>query len=133
MKKTFSIPSSIEIAYEGCNHDLHNCYSFSQLEFYCKGKSLRIHFDADAAYVKNTSPKSIIIQFDMVDYFQISPDFVNQITPDFEELGYKNPDDMDIDWLLQEEESSPDDHLMFAFSGGAYLRVHSQYADITLT
>jgi hypothetical protein len=68
----------------------------------------------------------------MVDYFQTSPDFANEITPDFEELGYKNPDDMDIDWLLQEQESSPDDHLVFTFSGGAFFRVHSQYAEVTL-
>jgi hypothetical protein len=89
-------------------------------------------FDADTAYAKSTSPRSIVIRFDMVDYLQISPDFVNEITPDFEELGYKNPYDMDIDWLLQEEESFPNDHLVFTFSGGAYLLVHSQYSDITL-
>lgn len=70
------------------------------------------------------------MNFEAVDYLEFSPNFGSRIVCGLEDMGYKSPGDRDDEWLLDEQQSTPDDHLFFRLEGGDFIRVHCQHADI---
>jgi hypothetical protein len=125
MRKNFEIGLSIELVQGGRVYDLHNCYYFSGIVIGSE-QSVEIAFDPDRVHGIESPP--LIIRFDAVDYLELSPGFGVRDTRDLDEVGYKNPDDRDDEWLQSEFQSDRGDHLFFRVGSDDFIRIHSQRA-----
>lgn len=130
MDKNFVIDNSVGIEVEGLLYDLHNFYDFKELKVEVIVNAVSLLFSVGAEFEKEQKNKgvAISIKFLDVDYFELSPDFTSRLTQDLEEIGYKNPGDKDIDWLVGEKKSTEADHLLFRFANDEFLRIHAKKA-----
>ncbi|MDX3774721.1 hypothetical protein QE250_11395, partial [Chromatiaceae bacterium AAb-1] len=90
--------------------------------------SLKFTINAEFEKEQKDGGKEVSIKFLDVDYFELSPNFAGQLTCDLEEMGYKNPGDKDVDWLISENKSTEADHLLFRFSNDEFVRIHAKKA-----
>lgn len=124
MRKDFVISNSI--ALEGKNYyfDLHNCYSVKEIKFENEKHALKIVFEkVQGDWVKTNNPQTIEMIFIGVSFFETSSNLFKDLSVDIEEMGYKNEGDLDFDWLLNEEQSGPDDHFVLRFVNDDFVRV----------
>jgi hypothetical protein len=129
MKKDFVIGQSNELVKDGQIFDLHNHFDFACLCINTKKRELYLLFEPNPEYTESRSVVCIV--FREVDYLELSPGFGSRRLSDLDEMGYKSPRDRDDEWLLGEEQASPEDHMFFRFIGDDYIRVHSSEALIT--
>lgn len=131
MKKNFTL-NQISIKFNGYSLDLHNIYDFSGLEINNE-KTVRLIFSINSNFeVDEYKAKKVVIEFIYVDYFRLSDNFVEKITPNLDEIGYKNPDDLDLMWLISEAKSAKKDHIIFRFENGEFVRIHSRWASVNI-
>ena len=128
MKKEFLLGQSNEIIKAGKIYDLHNLYDFVGIVLNGKDRQLRILFDPSPDFGEKGGPVSLV--FNKIDYLELSPSFGSRVIQNLDEMGYKKPDDQDDEWLLDEQQSTPNDHLFIRFEGNDFIRVHCQHADI---
>lgn len=129
MDKNFVVDNAVAINVEGYLYDLHNFYDFKELNIDAAIKVVSLLFVINSQAAKGKQmKKKVSIKFMGVEYFELSPNFVSMITCDFEEIGYKNPGNMDVDWLVDESKSVESDHLFFRFSNDEFIRVYSKVA-----
>lgn len=128
MKKGFVIGQSNELIKAGKVYDLHNLYDFVGIVLKGKDCRLQILFEPNSEYGKDQLP--ISLNFEAIDYLEFSPNFGTRVVDGLDEMGYKNPEDRDDEWLMDEQQATSDDHLIFRLDGGDFIRVHCQYADI---
>jgi len=124
MKKDFVVGQSNEIIKDGNLYDLHNLYEFLGIYVNTKDSILKIFFHPYNNLQERT--RSITFIFQSLDYLELSTGFGTRKIDTLEELGYKEPGDYDINWILNENQSSPDAHLFFRLSKDDYIRVHSK-------
>lgn len=65
------------------------------------------------------------IEFSDIHYFRLDASFFSDDSDDVEELGYKDPADADMDWLLDEDEYVDGAHFVIRFGNDACLRIGS--------
>lgn len=124
MKKNFEIGQSNEIIKADEIFDLHNLYDFVGIFLKGDSRQLRILFEPNLEHATDEPPLSF--NFEAIDYLEFSPNFGAKIISGLDELGYKNPKDRNIEWLIDEKHSTPEDHLFFRMDGGDFIRVHCQ-------
>ncbi|MBA3673949.1 MAG: hypothetical protein H0W75_03175 [Chitinophagaceae bacterium] len=49
-----------------------------------------------------------------------------------EEIGYKQKDDQDYDWLEQEEKSDETEHIIIRFESNDYIRIFCEYIEVKI-
>ena len=128
MKKEFLLGQSNEVIKAGKIYDLHNLYDFVGIVLKGRNRQLRILFEPRPDFGENGAPVSLV--FDEIDYLELSLNFSSRVIQNLDEMGYKNPDDQDDEWLLDEQQSTPNDHLFIRLEGNDFIRVHCQHADI---
>ena len=128
MKKEFLLGQSNEVIKAGRVYDLHNLYDFVGIMLTRKSRQLRVLFKPSSAFNGNEVPISFV--FDDIDYLEFSLDFSSPAIHNLDEMGYKNPNDYDDDWLLDELQSTLDDHFFIRLESNDFIRVHCQHADI---
>lgn len=116
------------IEINGCVYELHNFYDFRELRVDVGNNvvSLLFSINTKAAKELNDGVVEILIKFQDIDYFEVSPKFASNLTYDLEEIGYKNSDDRDVDWLISENKSTDADHLLFRFVNDEFIRIHAK-------
>lgn len=128
MNKGFRIGQSNEIIKAGKIYDLHNLYDFIGIFFTSKACRLEISFKPIPEFGDGKVPISLI--FEGIDYLEFSPQFWTKNISGLDEMGYKNPEDHDDEWLLSEKQASFNDHLFFRMDSGDFIRIHCQNADL---
>ncbi|MFT4926262.1 MAG: hypothetical protein ACI8WB_002360 [Phenylobacterium sp.] len=125
MKKNYMIDQAIAVHCETLYFDLHNEYDFKQFNFKVDSKTLSLLFEPNI-YASNDNKKlgGITMIFSSVDYLEVSHDFVNHVTHSLIEMGYKTPNDKDLDWLITEKNFEADHHVVLRFSNDEYIRLH---------
>jgi len=131
MKKGFEIGQSNEVIKADKIYDLHNMYNFIGVVLIAKDRRLHILFEPNPEYGKSQLP--ILLSFEEIDYLEFSPNFGTRIISGLDEIGYKNPEDRDDEWLMDEQQATCNDHLFFRMDGGDFIRIHCQNADIVET
>jgi hypothetical protein len=125
MEKDFEVGQSNELIRQGTVHDLHNLYDFAWITIDDDSR-VRISFVPNAQHGKGQRP--IVLEFDGIDYLELSANFgVRQISL-LEEMGYKSPEDHDHEWLMSERQATMRDHLFFRLGSEDFIRIHSQRA-----
>ncbi len=129
MDKNFVVDNAVAIDIEGSLYDLHNFYDFKELNIDAAIKVVSLLFVINSQTVKDRQMyEKVSIKFRGVQYFELSQNFVSKITCDLEEIGYKNPGDMDVDWLIDENKSVESDHIFFRFANDEFIRIYSKEA-----
>jgi hypothetical protein len=126
-KINFKIGQSNELICGSMVLDLHNHYDYAG----CLLKSNRflcLLFDPNGIHGEKQVP--LAIEFEGIDFLEFSPNFGAQEQIDLAEIGYKNPLDLDDNWLLREDQAVTADHMFFRFTSNAFIRVHSEQARI---
>jgi len=69
---------------------------------------------------------ALVLDVNGVDRLELSDGVALGAVCDLEEIGFKNPDDNDLDWLVSESHATGEDHLVFSFGSKEYVRVHGE-------
>ena len=129
MDKNFSIDNAVSIDADDYLCDLHNFYDFTEIRIEASTESVSILFTLNSQFEENgLMQKEVSIKFSGVEYFELSPNFVSKFTRNLEEIGYKNANDKDVDWLINEDKSEKTDHLFFRFETDEFIRIYSKMA-----
>ncbi len=128
MRKEFIVDQSNALIKDGKIFDLHNSYEFTGIVLKGQERLLKILFKPTIEQGGERKPISIIFEF--IDFLELSPNFGTRIISGLDEIGYKSPTDRDDEWLLDEQQSTPDDHLFFRMDNDDYIRVHCQHCDV---
>ena len=128
MQKNFTIDQSIEVLNDGSIYDLHNRFDFGDLSI-SSGRAATLLLRPHEEYGKGLP--TIQIEAIDVDFLELSEGFGTRDLPGIEELGYKYPNDRDLDWLMTEYQAKPDDHLVVRFSAEDYIRFHAREVLLT--
>lgn len=127
MKKSFTVGQANELVQHSRSYDLHNCYDFGGLSI-APTRRLRLWFTPNAEH--GIGLPSLVIEMSGLEFLELSEGFGVRQLQDLAELGYKGPEDRDLDWLVGEDKATEADHLVFRFSPDDYLRVHARSADL---
>lgn len=125
MEKDFHIGQSNELVKGSALFDLHNQYDYSG---YLLISTRRLYLFFSPNPIHGACQVPIAIEFEGVNFLELSPAFVMDDVTDLMEMGYKAPFDHDDNWLLREEQSGAADHLYFRFAKAAFIRICSQRA-----
>ena len=125
MDKDFEIGQSNEIIKSGKIYDLHNLYNITGIILDRNLSQLKIMFKPASEYGEGNP--SLVLNFRNIDYLEFSLNTMGILGLD--EMGYKSPEDRDNNWLMNEQQSTPEDHLFLRLldgDGNDFIRVHCQ-------
>ncbi|RYH61442.1 MAG: hypothetical protein EON54_10175 [Alcaligenaceae bacterium] len=127
MIKNFKIMDAVALSFEDGYFDLHNDFKITRLKN--NGQDLAIIFSSLKDDERNGSIELIFHEFS---YFESDVFPLTSECLFISEMGYKNPDDMDCDWLLSEKSSVAGDHLFFRFDADRFLRIFARHAEVRI-
>ena len=108
--------------------DLHNDYELVSAQH--DGARCYLHFvKRTAVWVKVPDPSHLVLVFEQVHYFQQSAGM--QLPTSIEEIGFKEPNDFDVDWFMERPEGEKD-HILFRFEEDQFIRIGAE-ASVLLT
>ena len=125
MNKDFRVGQSNELVRQDEIYDLHNSYDFDQITI-GGDRRVQISFTPNVQHGKGQRP--IVLDFEAVDYLEMSEQFGIRPIPLLEEIGYKNPEDHDHERLMSERQATETDHLFFRLGDDTFIRIHSRQA-----
>lgn len=129
MQKNFTIGQSSELLHKGNSYDLHNRFDLERLSI-SPSRGLTLLLCPNIEYGEGLP--TIRIEAVKVDFLELSEGLGTRDLPGIEELGYKRPDDADLDWLMGEQNAKPEDHLVLRFSAEDYIRFHAREVSLVL-
>lgn len=130
MKRNFRVEHGVEIWQDNKFIDLHNLYKLSEISYSMASSLLTIVFCRN----KYLSPEGIVLPnrtvfvFSNLSYLEISRGLLSGKIEQLEEIGYKNPGDLDMDWLITENKSNSEDHIVLRFQGDELIRIGCEVA-----
>lgn len=127
MRKSFTIGQSNELVHDDNIYDLHNRFDLEHLSI-SPSRSLTLVLCPHVEYGRGLP--SLRVEAVDVDFLELSNGFGTRDLSGIEELGYKSPDDTDLDWLMGEHQAKSEDHLVLRFSAEDYIRFHAR--DVSL-
>ncbi len=134
MKRNFSIPTSIELQFDNYCMDLHNDYNVLNISIQIENKIiLKLLFGKnDGSWVNKNNPQRFSIIFEGVKNLEFIKDLSVPYKTPIHEIGFKNTDDKDYDWIMDEKQSSTDSNLFFWFASDEYLKIYSESANLII-
>ena len=127
MDRNFSIGQANELVLDGQSFDLHNCYDFGGVVI-MSTRRVQFWFTPDTEQTKNVN--ALVIDILGIDVLEITDGIMLGTMRDLDEMGFKNPADVDLDWLMGEHHATGADHLVFSFGPREYVRVHGKRAQL---
>ncbi len=131
MRRNFRVKQGVEIWIDDKFVDLHNMYSLSEI-FYSMASSLLTMIFCRNKYPAPKDlvlPQKTVLVFSNLLHIEISDGLLSGHVNQLEEIGYKNPDDLDLDWLITDEKSSDEDHIVLRFQGDEFVRIGCEAAN----
>ncbi|MCT6721674.1 hypothetical protein [Acidovorax sp. K2F] len=124
MIRNFEIVEAVGLSFEAGYFDLHNDYKIADL--WNNGGNFHIRFQR---LPDSVGGQDVEIVFFGVCFLESDVLPANGRNLFISEIGYKNPDDVDYDWLLSEFLSTTEDHLFFRFDADHFLRIFAKIAE----
>lgn len=123
VERNFLVGQSNELVVGDRTFDIHNSYDFGGIAI-ASGGCVRLWFTPNQEHGRGVS--AFVLDVTGVDRLELSEGVALGAVRDLEEVGFKNPDDNDLDWLVSEVHASRGDHLLFSFGSKEYIRVHGE-------
>lgn len=132
MKKNFALNDD-SISFQIANHyfDVHNGFHLCGLEIDFIAKQMTIRFSTSNTPLMDQMHEKLTLLFRGVDFLTVNIGNIGKINCDVAELGYKQPDDFDHDWLMREKNCSSEAHLFIRFEGDEFIRIHGETVELT--
>jgi hypothetical protein len=127
MNRNFIVGQGNELVLEGRIFDLHNCYDFSGIAI-ASTSCAQLWFKPNPEHSSNISP--LVLEVHGLSVLELSSGVVLGTVRDLDEVGYKNPGDGDLDWLMSERTATGEDHLVFRFGPSDHIRIHGACAQL---
>ena len=122
MKLTYTLDQCIALQSSQGYFDLHNDYELVSAlrdSTWCY-----LHFvKRTANWVKAPDPSHLALVFEQVQYFQQSEGL--QLPNSIQEIGFKKPNDLDLDWFMELPEAETD-HLLFWLEDDQFIRIGAE-------
>lgn len=131
MQKNFVIDNGIALEGDHFYLDVHNCYSLVDFEMNTKsGKSnINISFKKAEECFLDGRPFNFRMSFLNISYFDCKGLFSKSIH-DIELIGYKETEDNDLSWLLEEKHFDINCCMVFLFNDDSYLKVQCEKIEL---
>jgi len=131
MQKSFKISHSIEAEGEGFCYDLHNNYEFLTLQINSKNQQVVIRFAKTRGHrVPVENPPNLELSFYGLIHISFSEGFFINQSKTIEEIGYKESNNDNLDWLIEEDKTQPEYHLIIRFDNDEFIRIYAETAEI---
>lgn len=121
MKRDFALGQSNELLGGGKIYDLHNHYDLGGIAIFSTGCAC-VWFTPSEEH--GAGRPAVVIDIGGIDHLEMTSGVAMGRVRDLVEMGYKSPDDPDLDWLMGERTAKADDHFVFSFGPIDFLRVH---------
>jgi hypothetical protein len=127
MKRNFSTYGGVVLQINNNSFDTHNDYSFDQFTINVIEKGFTIYFKKKAEKrVDRKLPMTFSIDFDYFTLLKISGNFMSSDNLTIDQIGYKDKNDFDIDWLIEDENFNDDLDLIIRLVDNDYLRINAK-------
>lgn len=134
MLKDFVVEDdSVGILTQRKHVDLHNEFGLEHIHFSLQENMVELGFTRTFFGPTALQTTKLLLQFIEVDWIQISPRILSS-KGEVVEIGYKEPSDTNHDWLLTEQQASPEAHFFLRLLGDdEFIRVHARRAKAIAT
>ncbi len=127
MLKDFVIADAVAIQIGSQYIDLHNFYDFVQLRLSPMDGTVEMFFRrVSGLEAPADHPLTVELLFSDVDYLAVSSEVGKQSERSVHEIGYKEPNDTDLDWLDDEKHATPAAHLFVGLDNDQFVRIHAR-------
>lgn len=126
MEKNFEIQYSVILLFGQLQLDLHNDYDFAGLTLSTKNQTTTLQFDfvkSKGDWVAADRPTIVKMFFNQVSFFSLSDDFFEDSQKIIESIGYKECNDPNDGWLMDEIGFNENCHIIFVFESNQYIRL----------
>lgn len=130
MIRNFKLSDSVTLSLTDTSFDLHNFFDLQSLSYDYQHRTLTLVFigiDRLLGY-----PAKASLEFRGIQKLSSSCGIMNLKEQTLDEMGFKNPDDNDLDWLIEEQMASVADDFVMRFIHDEYLRIHCNQIIATL-
>jgi hypothetical protein len=127
MDRNFSVGQGNELLLEGQVFDLHNCYDFLGIAI-ASTRCAQLWFKPNPEHTQNVD--LLVLEVRELSVLEVSKGILLGTVRDLDEVGYKNPGDKDLDWLVGERLATGRDHLIFRFGSSDHVRIHGASAGL---
>lgn len=132
MKRNFLIRDAIIIDSSYICADVHNDFDLRGINIYLGNERVLFIFERNIDSGVSAGPANFILDVTGVTFLSMVTGALGFASVDVVEIGYKNPDDFDHDWLVPESKAKNDDHLFIRLVGDNFIRVHGSRASVSL-
>ena len=126
MEKNFVVRDAVAVVVDGQYFDLHNEFDLCEIKALLGEGRVILRFQRSGSAYHT----QMFLDISEVSYFSLNSPASALHSRDVIEIGYKNPDDFDHDWLLPEANASPEDHLFIRLSSDDFIRIHGSQAQM---
>jgi hypothetical protein len=122
MKLSYTLDQFIALQSGESYFDVHNDYELvSSLR---DSARCYLHFvKRTAKWVKVPDPSHLALVFEQVQYFQQSEEL--QLPNSIQEIGFKELNDLDVDWFMELPEAETD-HILFRLEDDHFIRIGAE-------
>jgi hypothetical protein len=131
MNRNFILSDAVTIEFNEKWFDLHNCFDISKLLYSFTEKKLVLSFSGLPEFLGGTP--TVTMEFSEILRISHSPGLLDLEEPTLIEMGFKNPDDYDHDWIIEENMATTDDDFFIRFVKDEYLRIHCKHLVASVT
>lgn len=134
MKRNFKIVDSIALVFGDFYLDIHNDYDVVNISISIRQNSLiEISFERlNERWVNKNNPNKLKLIFDQIKYLDYSENLLVNFSSTIEDIGFKDKDDIDYDWIMSEDQSNIESNIFFRFEDGSYIKIYSHSATLTI-
>lgn len=122
MIRNFILTDAVTLDWDDKWFDLHNTFDVYDLTHSFTEKTLSITFVGLPEFM-GCAPL-VTLAFFGIRRFYCSSEVLNLAEPTLAEMGFKNPDDFDHDWLLEEKMATTQDDFFLRFDKDEFLRIY---------
>jgi len=131
MQRNFRIEQEVELTGEFGTLDIHNVYELKRCEPAADGRTLRLEFGANEHGLPGRPPE-FVLEFEGIAALELTglPADLGDLV--IERVGFKDLDDRDYAWLLEDTKLRGDEQLVFCADAGSVIRVSARTATVTI-
>lgn len=127
MERNFCVGQANELVLNGRVFDLHNCYDFLGIAV-ASTRAAQLWFTPSPAHTART--EHLVLEVEGLSVLEMTGGVTAGRVRDLDEVGYKNPGDADLEWLVGECGAEREDHLVFRFGPSDHVRVYGERAEL---
>src|SRR5689334_9769772 len=126
MSKNFKIYGGVILESQNFSFDIHNDFDLKGLSINLFDKELNILFERfESDWINGDLPIKFELEFKNFKTFNISKNFFSSSDLTVDQIGYKEKDDTNMDWLIEEENFQEGFDYVIRLMNDEFLRINA--------